>query len=274
MGYQLRSRSIGTDTIHLDGIPEGQTGGPLPGGSGGKKGGTARAPPKHAKRRSDGILKSVDANIRSKPHITKTTSKTGSKARSKTTTSLPNLERWHEGHLGRSHDKPGRVEQENARREDTGDDAVRVQEKPTTKSGTASFQWLPAPRTVTVVWDGPPIYRRIGNPFSKQAIKIAEKDRFYATYVTAGPSWTICGALPQPWMSMQSIEDFSSNCIYRLPILAQRESCSFKALEEFRDDQEARDRVGLCWCQQPPNYTLPVTAVITKAGFHLIKHWR
>ena len=109
---------------------------------------------------------------------------------------------------------------------------------------------------------------------SKHAIKTTEKAEFFAIYVTADPSWIVCCDLSRDSMQLQSVEDFSSNCIYRLSILAQREECSLEALKELKSDQDVRDQAGRCCCQQPVGESSQRPTIITRAGFNLVKHWR
>ena len=243
----------------------------LPNGGSSKKYRIARTPTKYAKRRIDGALKPVDANIRRRQlPKKKARSNRVSKAPQKSPVLFPSLQVWNVEGAGQTDFNGQQKEQEETGGQETAAKVVAEAEEPSTFLGAARFERQPIQRSVISAANN----RRVGPTHmkepSKHATKAAEKARFHAAYVIADPSWTICCSLPQGSIRTQFAGELSSNCIYHLSIFWQRASCWLEGVADVKAAQDARDRTGMCSCQGLPEQTI----VVTRTGFDLAKRWR
>ena len=111
-------------------------------------------------------------------------------------------------------------------------------------------------------------------PLSEYATKVAAKAEFNARYVPEVPFWICCCVNPDYEVGQKQLAEFSGNCLYHVPQLAQRDSFTMKEYQEYQDTQQARDRIASCLCQKPAVSHQEHQVTITKGGFILARIWR
>ncbi|KAK3176109.1 hypothetical protein OEA41_007431 [Lepraria neglecta] len=197
-----------------------------------------------------------------------------SKAPQKSPVLFPSLRVWNVEGAGQTDFNGQHKEQEETGGQETAAKVVAEAKVPSTFLGAARFERQLIQRSVISAANN----RRVGPTHmkepSKHATKAAEKARIHAAYVIADPSWTICCSLPQGSIRTQFAGELSSNCIYHLSIFGQRASCWLEGVADVKAAQDARDRTGMCSCQNSADGLPEQTIVVTRTGFDLAKRWR
>ena len=111
-------------------------------------------------------------------------------------------------------------------------------------------------------------------PLSEYAAKVAAKAEFNARYTPEIPFWICCCVTPGYEIGRKQLADFSGNCLYHVPQLAQKESFTQKEYQDYRDTQQALDRRTSCLCQNPAVSHPEHQVTMTEGGFILARIWR
>ncbi|KAL2054628.1 hypothetical protein ABVK25_004931 [Lepraria finkii] len=247
----------------------------LPNGGSSKKYRIARTSSKYAKRRIDGALEPVDANIRRRQLATKKApSNRVSKAPQKSPALFPSLQVWKVEVAGQTDFNGRHKEQDETGVQERAAKVVSEVEGPSAFLGAVIFERQPIQRSLIFATNN----RQVGPTHmkepSKHATKAAEKAWFHAAYAIADPSWTIFCSLPQGSIQNQFAGEFSSHYIYHASTFGQRASCWLEGVADIRAAQDARDRTGMCSCQNSADGLPEQTIVVTRTGFDLAKRWR
>ena len=111
-------------------------------------------------------------------------------------------------------------------------------------------------------------------PLSEYATKVAAKAEFTARYAPGVPFWICCCVTPDYEVGQKQLADFSGSCLYHVPQLAQRGPFTMKEYHEYRDTQQALDRIASCLCQKPAVSHPEHQVTMTEGGFILARIWR
>ena len=111
-------------------------------------------------------------------------------------------------------------------------------------------------------------------PLSEYAAKVAVKAEFNAKYAPEVPFWICCCLTPDFEVGQKRLAEFSGNCLYHVPHLAQKDSFTQKEYQDYRDTQQALDRKASCLCQKPAVSHPEHQVTMTEGGFILARIWR
>lgn len=111
-------------------------------------------------------------------------------------------------------------------------------------------------------------------PLSEHAIKVAEKEEFNTRYANEDPSWICCCGIPGDEARPKKLAKFSGNCFYHVSHLAQRGNFTMKEYQDYRNTQQALDRIASCLCQKPAVNHSQHRVTMTQGGFILAQIWR